>query len=96
VGGCAVVSDKAQRTRKRALSWARYRQRDKSLHNRCWIPAVRLVSVEIKVYYGSVTLMARREKGIYDHGPAIVSFDSWRRACISRKLCFPCASCVLC
>jgi len=29
VGGCAVVSDKVQHTRKRALSWARYRQRDK-------------------------------------------------------------------
>jgi len=28
VGGCVVISDKAQRTRKWALSWAQYRRRD--------------------------------------------------------------------
>jgi len=28
VGGCVVISDKAQRMRKWALSWARYRRRD--------------------------------------------------------------------
>jgi len=28
MGGCVVISDKAQHTRKWALSWARYRQRD--------------------------------------------------------------------
>jgi len=36
VGGCVVISDKVQRTRKWALSWARYRQRD-SLSLVCWI-----------------------------------------------------------
>ena len=29
MGGCVVISDKAQHTRKWALSWARYRQRDR-------------------------------------------------------------------
>jgi hypothetical protein len=29
VGGCVVISDKAQHTRKWALSWAQYRRRDK-------------------------------------------------------------------
>ena len=28
MGGCVVISDKAQRTRKWALSWAQYRRRD--------------------------------------------------------------------
>jgi hypothetical protein len=28
VGGCVVISDKAQHTRKWALSWAHYRRRD--------------------------------------------------------------------
>jgi len=30
VGGCVVISDKAQRMRKWALSWAQYRRRDKA------------------------------------------------------------------
>jgi len=30
VGGCVVISDKAQRMRKWALSWAQYRRRDRA------------------------------------------------------------------
>jgi len=33
VGGCVVISDKAQRTRKWALSWAQYRRRDNDLRS---------------------------------------------------------------